>query len=934
LGGLFSLSQCPDISRVKLGNKALMGAIFNLSWMRDDASKSLVRVNWKDMGPEEFGSVYESLLELVPDVSSGGRVFDLKTVAGNERKTTGSYYTPDSLVKLLLDSALEPVIKKAIDSNPADPVKALLQLTVIDPSCGSGHFLIAAAHRIASHVARLSVDGTPTSSDYAHALRQVITHCIFGTDLNPMALELAKMALWLEAHTPDTPLGFLDHHLVLGNALLGLVSPEDLKQGIPEKAYSPRTGDDKDLCASVKATNRTEARSLQALMEQSGQRTLGGMEFTLPTNLFEELEGMPDDTLEAIKLKRQKLEELRQSHDSEGVALAMDLYMAAFLMRKTASTAAEDIPTTRDVTLALRGEPVTERKVQNAQKVCRAARLNHWPITFPQVFARGGFSCVLGNPPWERIKLQEQEFFAARSQEIATAANKAARDRAIKKLEQAEAGTWEANLFEEFVRAKHEAESTSEFCHGPRYPLSGRGDVNTYALFAETIYQITNFQNGRAGFIVPTGIATDDSTKFYFAEVSQKGKLVSLIDFENREKIFPGIDSRIKFSLLTLGNAREAKFSFFLTNVSQVQDERRQFTLTPEEFALINPNTKTCPVFRTKMDAELTKKIYRRVPVLLKEAVVDQGKIIERELNPWGISFGTMFHMSNDSHLFYNEPGDGRLPLYEAKMIHQFDHRWATYEEDGTTSRDCTIEEKQRWDFEPRPRYWIDQIEVERVKKAKNWDDPCLLCFRDITNATNERTFISSFVPPAGLGNKGPVLKPNVDYSEALILMGVLNSLAFDFVVRQKIGGTTMNFFYVKQFPVLTPDLFNDSEKKFITKRIKSLISTSNLIHDALSKSINNITLTKFCPESRATMRAEIDAVMAKKFGLTRSELRYILNPKEVMGESYPSESFTVLMNNELREFGEYRTSKTLLKAWDKFYDEQGNQTQPFEETE
>src|SRR5690606_13198099 len=249
----------------------------------------------------------------------------------------------------------------------------------------------------------------------------------------------------------------------------------------------------------------------------------------------------------------------------------------------------------------------------------------------------------------------------------------------------------EQRLYREFLSARRAAEAASAFVHvngddGGRYPLTGVGDVNTYALFAETISQVTA-ESGRSGFIVPTGIATDDSTKAYFGDITQRGRLVSLYDFENREAIFPSVHRSYKFCLLTLGAAERAQFVCFATQVAQLHDPRRRFTLTPDEFRLINPNTLTFPVFRSERDAELTKKLYRAAPVLMRDAVTagegKQAKVVEPAQNPWGISFMRMLDMANDSHLFKDEPAADHLPLYEAKLIHQFDHRWATYTADG-----------------------------------------------------------------------------------------------------------------------------------------------------------------------------------------------------------------------------------------------------------
>src|SRR5690606_26612629 len=328
-----------------------------------------------------------------------------------------------------------------------------------------------------------------------------------------------------------------------------------------------------------------------------------------------------------------------------------------------------------------------------------------------------------GNPPWERVKLQEQEFFASRSPTIARAPNKAERERLIAALNRPDADLAERALYREFESAKRGAEATSLFLHSSgRYPLTGVGDVNTYAVFAETFLDLMA-PGGRAGLIVPTGIATDDSTKRFFAAISSRGRLVSLYDFENRERIFPAVDSRYKFSLLTLGsNVARTEYVFFATRVEHLRDTERRFSLGPEEIRLINPNTRTCPVFRSRADAALTLKIYSRVPVLIDESKGADG-------NPWGIRFMTMFHMANDSGLFrtaaqlraagahqegrtWVDPnGQVWVPLYEAKMIHHYDHRWATFEENGTESRDVSDEEKRNPDYEPMPRYWVPQQE-------------------------------------------------------------------------------------------------------------------------------------------------------------------------------------------------------------------------------
>jgi hypothetical protein len=944
LGGLFESTQCPSLDACRLENRFLLSAVFHLAWLRPEANAPLTRVNWRDMGPEELGSIYESLLELVPMLSNQHRQFSFYTGAatrGNARKTSGSYYTHDSLVQVQLESALEPVIASTLESHPVgqEAVDALLAISVIDPACGSGHFLLAAARRIAGHLARvraqmrdahLGNSGQPTPEDYRHALRDVVTHCLYGVDLNPMALELARMALWLEGYTPDAPLGFIDHHFLLGNGLLGVMDPKMILDGVPDTAFTALTGDDTALCRDLKRRNRTERTGLLRMREAASfSQSLQSMDLSATALPLQQLEVLPDETLADISAKRQAYERLQQDSATDGLSLALNLYCASYLLPKHGTDTDTDVPTTQDVMNALLGQTVSERKKLAAFNLAKRIPLLHWRLGFAQVFARGGFSVILANPPWERMKLQEEEYFAERAPAVAEARNKSERERAIRALGLASTGSPERRIFDDFNVAKQIAEAGSVFCHGPRYPLTGTGDVNTYALFAETALQILH-PLGRAGLVLPSGIATDDSTSAFFGEIS-KNRIVQLVDFENREKLFAAVDSRMRFCLLTIGAADAARFAFFLTNTEQLNDPRRSFTLTAEDIARLNPNTRTCPVFRSQKDAEITSGIYKRVPVLWDENKPDG--------NPWGIKFMTMFHMSADSGLFRDSRRKSELAdpvaLYEAKMVHQFDHRWATYVGDTDDSRDMTDDEKSDINRAVHPRYWVERAGVDARLADKQWDRGWLLGFRDITNATNERTTIAGIIPRVGCGNKYPLLlSKNMTPSLIACLVGNLSAICLDFVARQKIGGTTMNYFYLKQFPLLHPNNFQEEIKTPIIQRILELTySATNM--EAFYKDIvfenESYDLRagserggpwQWNPERRAVLRSELDAIYARLYGLTRDDLRYILDPSDIMGQDYPSETFRGLKGKEIRHLGEYRTRRLVLEAWDKL--EQG----------
>ena len=1041
LGGLFAPTQCALLDRCSLDNQAFLSTMQYLRWSRIDGA--LAPVDYRNMGPEELGSVYESLLELVPDLDLHARKFsfvnlnDEGSTAGNARKTSGSYYTPDSLVQELIKTALEPVIEHRLATQPENPIRALLAIKVIDPASGSGHFLLAAARRLAERLAQFqAVDGVVTSADYRHALRDVIAHCIFGVDRNPLALELARTALWLEGFEPGRPLSFLDHHLVCGDSLLGLTDLKQMAMGIPDVAFKPLSGDDKAVCRALTQTNKITRMLLES--RRRGPHLFSPPEWQDNLAELDKLEDLPDTTPDEIAAKETAYERFLKKAGDNNLAHSADLFLGALLIPKSDSSTVDTVPTSDALGIELFGDPRDDShavRLATAQRYCRQTRVLHWPLVFPQVFARGGFDCVLGNPPWERIKLQEEEFFATRNKNVAAAKNKAERGQRIQWLAEGmlarhlypellhseHEGQLEQFLHDEFITEKRTAEAASLYAHlnadeGGRYPLTGVGDVNTYALFAETISQIVA-KDGRAGFIVPTGIATDDSTKVYFESISRSSRLVSLFGFWEIRRLFPGTDSRDPFCLITLGNSSHTDFVFQAFGVEHLCDPNRRFSLTPDDFSLLNPNTRTCPVFRSNADAEMTKKIYSRVPVLIREA---QNK--EPECNPWNVRLSTMFHMSNDSHLFADYDGGEHLPLYEAKMIHQFDHRWASYDltkDSKEEVNDVMLANKQNPEFVVRPRYWVkDRAVLERIARVpravaqayasedgrwllsafanwveasrgdelliesfhqsrnsliklagdhfaalpldpKEWRDlktkvdsttvplldkselqilkdsediwqaadrlmdgrspRWLLGFRGIARANDERTMISTITMRIAAGNSLPILlfRNFVNPKLVACLAANLNSLVMDFATRFKVGGINMNFFIVKQFPVLPPDRYTDNDIKFIVPRVLELIYTSHELKPWAEDLGFSGDPFLFDPDRRAQLRSELDAYYAFLYGMSRDELRYILNPADIMGEDYPSETFRVLKNNEEKEFGEYRTRRLVLAAWD-----------------
>ena len=939
LGGLFAHGVVPDLENTRIENRRLLAAIWRLAWLRPEG-QPLTRVNWRDMETEELGSVYESLLELTPRASADTRTFSFAEgdeTRGNARKTSGSYYTPDALVKLLLDSTLEPVLDAAEARNPGDPATEILKLSIVDPACGSGHFLLGAARRAAGRIAKYRSPGAPSQGEFQHALREVVSHCIYGVDRNPMAVELCKVALWIETVEPGKPLGFLDANIRCGDSLLGVFDMAALEKGVPDAAYKPLTGDDKPTAKYYVARNRIEQKG-------QGDMFLRGGRLPAAAPLAQAraaVRALPEDTQEQIEEKRRQFEAARADRLSYAWGEAADLYIAAFLLPKVGGAPAlgqaPTVPTTGDVWRALADRQVHSPLVGRANEISGTARAFHWVLEFADVMATGGFDAVLGNPPWERIKLQEQEFFAALDPEIATAPSAAARGKLIAALAKAEPGTRERTLHEAFETAKRLAEASSVFAReSGRFALTGRGDVNTYALFAEHFSALVN-PRGRAGVIVPTGIATDATTAPFFAALIDGKRLARLVDFENRDAIFPAVHRSYKFSLLTIGHGIEAAaFAFFLTDSGQLDDSRRCFTLSPEQIARINPNTKTAPVFRSRADAELMAKVYAKVPVLIAESSGAEG-------NVWNLDVHSRFiHVTEDSgqfrssdqfdgiaeldeHIRFHVAPERKsatltsgtwLPLQEGEFGWQFDHRFATNE--MSRVREVSLAEHLDPTFEIRPTYWIhESFFKERMARRKPRSKTHILAMRRVSSSTNERTAVALILPFQPV-TYGWIMILTRNVKDSTHLLGALNSIVVDYCLRNKINQASIPQGTVYQLPILPPTFYTPVRSAFVSDRVLELTYTSHAMTPfARDLGYDGKPFT-WDADRRAHLRAELDAFYARAYGLTRDELRYILDPEDAMGAGYPSETFRVLKKNEIARHGEYRTARLVLAAWDR----------------
>jgi hypothetical protein len=935
LGGfLFSREAISDVADAQIANHDLLDAIRALAFTQYGQTRR--PVDYRNLGSEELGSVYESLLELHPVLNLEAATFSLETAGGNERKTTGSYYTPTSLIQCLLESTLDPVLDEACAK--ADPVQAILDLRICDPACGSGHFLIAAAHRVAKRLASARTgDDEPSPEARQSALRSVIGHCIYGVDINPMSVELCKVNLWLESVEPGKPLSFLDPHIQCGNSLLG-TTPALIAGGIPNEAFKPIEGDDKAVCTEQRKRNQAARRGQGELFTHELLPSTYGQ----VAHEYEDLSQIGDDTADAVREQMASYEHLLQSEAYSALRTAADAWCAAFVWRKTASS----LPFTENEYAAILDAPLkSTRLLDEVRRLAKQFAFFHWHVAFPDVFTvsegkpknekagwSGGFDVVIGNPPWEHAEMKEKEWFAARRPDIAEAKTGAIRKAMIARLTSEDPAMYDA-----YTTAKRRDDSLRHYAgNSDRYPLMGRGRINLYTLFTELMRNLIN-PTGRVGCIVPSGIATDDTTKFFFQDLTEKQALASLYDFENRKAIFPAVHRSYKFCLLTLtGTARPATngadFVFFAQDVSELDDGDRPFTLSAEDIALLNPNTKTCPIFRSKRDAELTKAIYRRVPVLIKEGPPEE--------NPWGIKFRQgLFNMTSDSHLFHTrvqleEDGwrlegnvfrrcdDTMLPLYEAKMAAQYDHRAANVVKspDATTRQNqpeaISDEEHRDPHRMARPFYWVPSSEVMAAMSTSY--SKAVVSVTNVTSASNSRTYISTILPHAGYGHSMLlVIFEGKDVAAVYIMLfeAVVSSYVFDFVARQKLGGLNMGFFIQKQLPIHRPDAFSQNIpwsksrlelKDWIIPRVLELSYTAWDLEQVALGCDHSTTPFRWNEDRRFLLLCELDAAFFHLYGIKRDDMDYIM------------ETFPIVKRKDVAKHGDFRTKLVILDIYDR----------------
>lgn len=957
-GGLFDSKRSPLLARVKLPDNIMARVVDGLSRTPGEGRNAQKQwINYRDLSVQQLGSIYERLLEFRLVAEGEGIEIEPNAFA---RKTSGSYYTPEVLVRLVLEQAVGPLILEKLNAFftgleqdkstqelvALDPASAILELKICDPAMGSGHFLVSLVDYLSDEIhtaiseaesnailkghddyhspllARLEKirngilqnaeehgwDVNPEHLENRHLIRRmVLKKVIYGVDKNPMAVELAKLSLWLHTFTVGAPLSFLDHHLRCGDSLFG-----EWVGKMVSNAAQPLFV--KHLADEAMAS----AKDMQGI------------------------EDAPDAEIAGVKKSATMFAKV-QAHTLRLYQL-MNLIHAQKWLADTALASVLDGIVNGQFSKSRDGQTPLEafliNKASNWEKAVNAALLEvdnlvedenflHWEVAFPGVWSDwqkpepvGGFDAIIGNPPWDRMKLQEVEWFAERKPTIAMQPRAADRKRMIK--DEIERGT---PLGKQYLMAKHRAERAVELARtSGEYPLLSGGDINIYSLFVERAHKLVK-PTGIVSLVTPSGIYADKTASPFFKSISTSGRLVSLFDFENQRVFFTDVHAQFKFCVMTTGG-KSRVFSKALCGFQLAKEDLgnpdRCFELETKDFIRLNPNTGTAPVLLTRRDAEITRAIYARVPVLVEHA--EGGSV-----KTWPVSYTTMLHMTNDSELFKTPKileNDGAYPvelacyrkgqdvlfrpLYEGKVFDYYNHRASNIVVNAANLKRAAVKELADVDdlrnpsWFPAFQYWVDDADIT-WKHRWNW----VLSFKTVSSPTNSRTVVNAILPKAAFGNSCGLLfngSDTANYADyAPLLSANLSSYVLDFFARAKVHGNNVNWFIVEQLPVLAEADYQrkfgkDTAAEVVKRHVLELTYTA---HD-LEPFARDLGYTgqpfAWDEERRRHLRARLDALYFHLYGLSLDDAAYVM-------ETFPR----VRKNDEAAFNGRYLTKELVL---------------------
>ena len=659
---------------------------------------------------------------------------------------------------------------------------------------------------------------------------------------------------------------------------------------------------------------------------------------------FANLAAMDDGSLEDVQAKEKRYAELVGSTGYQSARLLADAWCAAFVWKKDKTT---DDCITESWFHRIEANPhcLLPWMKDEIARLRDQYQFFHWHLAFPDAFRvpsdeespeneqtgwNGGFDIVLGNPPWEKMKLQEREFFAVLDPAIATARTSADRKKLIAAHRANDTLVWHSYQ----ARLSFETRLSRFVRQSAMFPLTCSGEANTYSLFAELATQLTSIR-GRTGQVLKTGIVNAKENVGFFQRMLDDKRLLSVRDFKNWRGWFPDVGYHERFSLVTFAGAASVSvctYAFNCVEIIDAHDPEKVYTLSDDDVRLINPNVPVCPVFSTKRDAEITKSAYKRYMPLVSETTAE---------NPWEVSYLRMFDMTTDSAKFRTQewlcqegygasitcPDDnssGFVPLLEGKHIHNYTHRFSTYEgidagkrfgiKAGTSTP--TAVQLDSPEYEPLPRYWVSRADwtskCPEIMAQAGW----CIAFRDVTNLiSNSRTTMAAIAPVRAFGNSAALVyldspKPS-SARVGLMLLSVMNSVPFDFIARQKLFGSHLNKYILWQLPVPTPQQIAEYRlgclqfQAFVLGRGFELVFVANSLQMFARACGYAGPPFRWHEERRFLVRSELDAAYFHLYGIVRNDVDYIM------------ETFPIVKKKDIRKHGHYRTKDTILEIYD-----------------
>lgn len=922
----------PDLLDSLISNRHFLEAVHALAFVQDGNVRRAV--DYKNLGSEELGSVYQGLLEMHPRINANAGSFELDIAAGNERKTSGSYYTPDSLVQCLLDSALEPVIAEQLARAKTAKEKetALLSLKVCDKAAGSGHFIIRAGHRIARHLARVrSGEEEPSPAVYRTALRDVIGHCLYGVDVNPMAVELCKVTLWLEALEPGKPLSFLDHHIRCGNSLLG-TTPELISAGLPDGAFKPIEGDDSEACSSLKKLNKAQREGMRHLFIAEDTAIRERMHQAAAA-----IDEINDSRPEDIHRKEAAFRNAQQNYDFQKAWDLANLWCAAFVIKKhfaggtiasgtatvpasleastpspkpasvqsglfggtedapkakakktkAPSRAGSEIPigiTTQHLRDFVAGGALPDGLLAEAKRLADQYQFFHFHLAFPEVFAQGGFDVNLGNPPWEVLKSEGEGH---------------------------ESETQVRRAIAHFTKASG------------RFPLGCHGKANTMPLFLELFWR-TLQQRGRAGIIVKTVIATERDYRILFTSLVESQCLVSLFDFQNSLPFFEAVHRQERFCLMTLSATTvelDAQFGVCLREIGDIRDPLRVRGLSAEQLRSLGGGECTLSSADNENGLAVLHAINRH-----------PGRLFDR------IWCGKFFKML-DSTQVSNDPTavqgsaiqderhqhENLVPVYEGKFFDPFDHRVAGWERGQFVS--YSNAEKILASFRGTTRFYLPRASIVEKLLKHGWNRNWVLVYGRKVNRNNVRTMSATVLPLAGAVDTCPTILFDGDdiARKAVVSVALLNSFAFDYLIRSRLSGFTIGSNHLSSMAV--PD-YSSIVRHQITPSIISKVLELTYTAWDLEAFAQDCGWSgppfRWDEERRFLLRCELDAAFFHLYLGLEAEWRQqpaaltLAFPTPRAAVSYIMDTFPTVKDRDEKKFkGDFRTKRVILEIYD-----------------